>query len=102
MEKANNHNQDNQQFESIEQELAFLREQNQKLRQAQHTGLGMKVSTKGALSVYGLGRFPITLYKSQWATLIDRLPAIQEFIKANGEQLKDKPVKEPVREDEAA
>jgi len=43
----------------------------------------MKVSKKGALSVYGLGRFPVTLYRSQWERLIGHGPAIKAFIEAN-------------------
>jgi hypothetical protein len=52
--------------------------------------LSFKVSEKGALSVYGLGRFPVTLYKEQWARLIDNLPALQEFATANDSLLKAK------------
>lgn len=53
-------------------------------------GLGIKVSTKGAVSVYGLGRFPITLYSSQWEALLARGPAITKFLKDNAASLKVK------------
>jgi hypothetical protein len=50
----------------------------------------MKVSDKGALSVYGLGRFPVTLYRGQWERLLSLVPAIQEFIKNNSDKLATK------------
>jgi len=51
---------------------------------------GLKVSPKGALSVYGLGRWPVTLYKSQWASLLDMKEKILQFIKENDQMLKSK------------
>jgi hypothetical protein len=54
---------------------------------------GLRVSEKGALSAYGLGRFPVTLYKSQWLKLLDMADAIRAFIKANESKLKEKPAK---------
>ena len=50
----------------------------------------MKVSEKGALSVYGMGRFPVTLYKEQWLKLLDMSDEIRAFIAANEAQLKAK------------
>ena len=50
----------------------------------------MKVSEKGGLSVYGMGRFPITLYKEQWLKLMDMSDAIRSFIEANDAELKSK------------
>ncbi len=50
----------------------------------------MKVSEKGGLSVYGLGRFPITLYKEQWVKLLDLNEQIRAFLLANDAQLKTK------------
>ena len=50
----------------------------------------MKVSEKGGLSVYGMGRFPITLYKEQWLKLLDMSDAIRSFIAANDAALKAK------------
>jgi hypothetical protein len=48
------------------------------------------VSEKGAVSVYGMGRFPVTLYKEQWLKLLDMAPEIRAFIAANEAQLKTK------------
>jgi hypothetical protein len=47
--------------------------------------ISMKVSEKGALSLYGLGRFPVTLYRTQWERLLapDQVKAILAFITAN-------------------
>jgi hypothetical protein len=54
------------------------------------TGLSMKVSEKGALSLYGLGRFPVTLYKEQWIKVLDHADAIRAFLKENDSKLKAK------------
>ena len=64
-----------------------------KLNSPKANGLGIKVSTKGAVSVYGLGRFPITLYSSQWETLLAKSQDIQAFITANASSLKVKEAK---------
>lgn len=50
----------------------------------------MKVSEKGALSVYGMGRFPVTLYKEQWLKLLGIADEIKKFIDANNDRLKTK------------
>ena len=50
----------------------------------------LKVSEKGALSVYGLGRFPVTLYKEQWVRLLETAEEIKVFIRENDEKLKTK------------
>ena len=73
-------------------ELAAIREENARLKLANQPkhGVGMKVSEKGALSVYGLGRFPVTLYKGQWTKLLEQAAQIQEFIKANDSLLASK------------
>lgn len=47
----------------------------------------IKVSAKGAISVYGLGRFPVTLYMSQWQALFEKKQEIEDFIIANASQL---------------
>jgi len=52
--------------------------------------LRLKVSEKGGLSIYGLGRFPVTLYKEQWNRLLEHADEIREFLKANDQQLKAK------------
>ena len=71
-------------------ELEKLRAENEALKKASSKGLSMKVSEKGALSVYGLGRFPVTLYKEQWIRLLDLSDDIRTFIQNNDEQLKIK------------
>jgi hypothetical protein len=53
-------------------------------------GLSLKVSQKGALSVYGLGRFPVTLYKEQWLKLLDMSSEIRAFLQQNETALKAK------------
>ncbi len=71
-------------------ELERLRAENQALKKTTSRGLSMKVSEKGGLSVYGLGRFPVTLYKEQWNKLLDMTDDIRTFIKDNEERLKTK------------
>lgn len=57
---------------------------------AARTSVSCKVSEKGALSVYGLGRFPVTLYKGQWENLFSHIDKIKAFIKANSDKLATK------------
>ncbi|HTE45118.1 MAG TPA: hypothetical protein VK636_07735 [Gemmatimonadaceae bacterium] len=71
-------------------ELERLRKENESLKKGAAKGVSMKVSEKGGLSVYGLGRFPITLYKEQWVKLLDLSDQIREFIIANDSALKTK------------
>ena len=71
-------------------ELERLRAENQALKKTSAKGLSMKVSEKGGLSIYGLGRFPVTLYKEQWTKLLDLSDDIRAFLKANDSQLKTK------------
>ena len=80
--------------ESPDQKLARLEAENKALReqveQRRSGQLRLKVSEKGALSVYGLGRFPVTLYKEQWLRLLDFTDEIKSFLKENDRQLKAK------------
>jgi hypothetical protein len=76
--------------EDMQAELERLRAENQALKKTSAKGLSLKVSEKGALSVYGLGRFPVTLYKEQWGRLLDMAEEIRNFIKANETSLKSK------------
>ena len=71
-------------------ELERLRSENAALKQGAASGVRMKVSEKGGVSVYGLGRFPVTLYKEQWLKLLDMSADIRAFIIANEAQLKTK------------
>ena len=72
------------------QELERLRAENAALKKTSAKGLSMKISEKGGLSIYGLGRFPVTLYKEQWKKLLDLKDDITAFMAANDAQLKTK------------
>lgn len=76
--------------DDMKAELERLRAENNALKKTSAKGLSLKVSEKGALSVYGLGRFPVTLYKEQWTKLLDMADDLRAFIKANDAQLKTK------------
>ena len=76
--------------EDLKAELERLRSENAALKRESASGIRLKVSEKGAVSVYGLGRFPVTLYKEQWLKLLDMSSDIRAFIAANEAQLKAK------------
>ena len=76
--------------EDLQAELERLRAENERLKKSGHSKLAMKVSEKGALSVYGMGRFPVTLYKEQWLKLLGMADDIKSFIEANNASLKSK------------
>ena len=76
--------------ETMEQKLARLEAENLALKGRRSGNLSLKVSEKGGLSVYGLGRFPVTLYKEQWVKLLGFAGDIESFIKENDSQLKTK------------
>jgi len=76
--------------EDLQKEIERLRAENEALRRSSSKGLSLKVSEKGAVSVYGLGRFPVTLYKEQWLRLLDMADDIKSFIAENEAQLKSK------------
>jgi hypothetical protein len=71
-------------------EIERLRAENERLKRTRNAKLAMKVSEKGALSVYGMGRFPVTLYKEQWLRLLAMAEEIKAFIEANNDNLKSK------------
>jgi hypothetical protein len=52
--------------------------------------LSMKVSEKGCVSIYGINRFPVSLYKNQWLQILDNAEKIKEFIKENDSKLSTK------------
>lgn len=79
----------------MQAELERLRAENNALKKTSAKGLSLKVSEKGALSVYGLGRFPVTLYKEQWTKLLDMADDLRAFLKANDAQLKTKEAAAP-------
>ena len=72
----------------LKAELEQLRKENAALRKEFVSGIRLKVSAKGAVSVYGVRRFPVTLLKEQWLRLLDRSSDIRAFIAANKAQLK--------------
>ena len=76
--------------EDVQAELARLKEENERLKARQTRAVSLKVSEKGGLSVYGLGRFPVTLYKEQWTKLLDMAEDIRAFLKENDSRLKSK------------
>jgi hypothetical protein len=78
--------------EDLRAELERLKKENEalKTKKPSRGTMSMKVSEKGALSVYGLGRFPVTLYKEQWQKLLAISEDIKKFIEENDEQLKTK------------
>jgi len=71
-------------------EIERLRAENERLKKVGHGKPAMKVSEKGALSVYGMGRFPVTLYKEQWLRLLALADDIRAFIESNNDKLKSK------------
>jgi hypothetical protein len=76
--------------DNLQQELDRLRAENEALKKKRNTSVSMKVSEKGAVSVYGLGRFPVTLYQEQWHKLLGVADEIKSFIEDNKASLKVK------------
>ena len=75
----------------MELEIARLRAENARLLANKNAkGTSLKISTKGAVSVYGLGRFPVTLYAGQWDKVKQMMPEIEAFIVANAASLASK------------
>ena len=71
-------------------EIVRLRADTEELRKAASQGLSMKVSAKGGVSVYGLGRFPVTLYKEQWHRLLALADELREFMQKNEDKLRSR------------
>ncbi len=78
--------------DDLKAEIERLKAENAALKTKRPDGraLSMKVSEKGALSLYGMGRFPVTLYKEQWLKLLTAAEDIKVFIKDNDSLLKTK------------
>jgi ABC-type enterochelin transport system substrate-binding protein len=74
----------------MQAELERLRAENAQLKNKDKGGLTLKVSEKGAVSLYGMGRFPVTLYKEQWLRVLASAPEIEAFIHENESRLKTK------------
>lgn len=75
----------------LKAELERLKAENEALRARGGKGVSLKVSEKGGVSVYGLGRFPVTLYQEQWLKLLDLADDIRAFIHEHETELKKKP-----------
>ena len=72
-------------------ELERLRTENESLKKVRRgSAVSMKVSEKGAVSVYGLVLFPVTLYQEQWEKLLSMAEEIKAFIAENKSKLKVK------------
>jgi hypothetical protein len=76
--------------EEMLKEIERLKAENESLKKPSRGQLSLRVSEKGALSVYGLGRFPVTLYREQWEKLLGMTDEIREFIQNNDAALKRK------------
>lgn len=78
--------------EDLKKEIERLKAENEKLKSDKKMprDISFKVSEKGGLSAYGLGRFPVTLYKEQWKKLLDKKDEILEFIAEHEADLKSK------------
>src|SRR5260370_16612016 len=77
--------------QEMKAELERLKAENETLKTRASRAISMKVSEKGGVSIHGLGRFPVTLYKEQWAKLLDMADEIRAFLKDNDSKLKTKP-----------
>ena len=78
--------------EDLKVELERLKAENERLKSQRGRSVTLKVSEKGGVSVYGLGRFPVTLYKEQWEKLMDKSGELKQFIADNDSSLKKKEV----------
>jgi ribosome-interacting GTPase 1 len=76
--------------EDLKAELAKLKAENEALKKSSARGISLKVSQKGAVSLYGMGRFPVTLYKEQWLKILEMSDVIKNFVAENDAQLKAK------------
>ena len=76
--------------EELQAEIERLRAENESLKKPTRGQMSLKVSEKGALSVYGLGRFPVTLYREQWEKLLGMGDDIRAFIQTHDSELKKK------------
>jgi hypothetical protein len=76
--------------EDLRAELERLRRENEALKRKTERGISLKVSVKGAVSLYGIGRFPVTLYKEQWTRVLDMADEIRAFIAEHDGELKTK------------
>ena len=82
--------------EDLKAELERLRAENDKLKNKGVRGLSLKVSEKGGLSLYGVGRFPVTLYKEQWRKILGMAAEIEDFMVKNDSAPQNQGVSRPV------
>lgn len=76
--------------DELQAEIERLKKENEGLKSGKSTGISMKVSEKGALSLYGLGKWPVTLYKSQWLRVAENIDKVLDFIEEHKNELKDR------------
>lgn len=76
--------------EELKAEIERLKAENEALKKPARGRVYLKVSEKGGLSVYGMGRFPVTLYREQWEKLLSMAEEIKSFISENEASLKKK------------
>jgi hypothetical protein len=76
--------------EDLRAENERLKAENAALKSRSSKGVSLRVSEKGGVSVYGLGRFPVTLYKEQWIKLLDMAEDIRSFLHEHDAELKTK------------
>jgi hypothetical protein len=76
--------------EELRAEIERLRAENESLKRPTRGQISLRVSEKGGLSVYGLGRFPVTLYREQWEKLLSIADEIRAFIRDHDQALKKK------------
>ena len=76
--------------DALRARLERLEAENESLKRRSEKGLSLKVSQKGAVSLYGLGRFPVTLYQEQWTRLLDSADEIRRFLVEHAAELKKK------------
>jgi len=76
--------------EELRAEIGRLQAENDRLKVQRQGRVSLKVSGKGGVSLYGLGRFPVTLYKEQWAKLLDMADEIRAFLREHDAELKTK------------
>jgi hypothetical protein len=76
--------------DDLQSEVARLRAENEALKQGRQRDLGLKVSTKGAVSLYGIRRFPVTFYADEWDVILGKAEEIRAFIREHESELKRK------------
>ena len=72
----------------LQVEIERLRAENERLKSGRNSATSLRVSDKGGVSLYGLGRFPVTLYKEQWLKLLEMAEDIKTFIKDHEAELR--------------